>query len=145
MKKGVRCCLAALVFTLSCNRGHDSNTNPNNVAIVKSFSGCFNRHDWAKVAGFYADSSLFLDPCYGRDFVLKTRQNVVDRYWGMQKEMPDIRDSVLNAFADGDKIAIEFIITGSLPDGTKIRIPTCDIWEMKSGLIIKDACYYDNK
>lgn len=113
------------------------------VAIAKKLFEAFNRHDWKAMANLYSDSTLFLDPSFGKIAVPKTRQETIAKYAEMQSLFPDIHDEVLNIYSASEVVTVEFISTGTMPDGTKFSLPIVSILTIRNGLIVKDATYYD--
>ena len=58
---------------------------------------------------------------------------------------PDIKDRIVNIYPSGDKhVVVEFISTGTAPDGTKFELPICTIFTIENGKITKDFTYFDN-
>ena len=39
---------------------------------------------------------------------------------------------------------VEFVSTGTAPDGTKFELPIVSIFTIEEGMITKDWTYYDN-
>jgi ketosteroid isomerase-like protein len=69
----------------------------------------------------------------------------VQKYSEMQKMMPDIRDSIVAVYPSGEKnVVIEFISTGTGPDGKPFALPICSILTIENGFITRDFTYYDN-
>jgi ketosteroid isomerase-like protein len=113
------------------------------IAAAKKVFEAFNNHNWKAMADLYSDSALFLDPSFGKEYVSKTRMETIKKYSEMQKMFPDIHDTVKTIYPSGQTVIIEFISTGTAPDGTKFTLPITSILTFKDGLIVKDATYYD--
>lgn len=97
------------------------------------------------MAALYADPAEFLDPAFGQKAVKQTRQQTVKKYKEMEAMSKDIRDDVVHLYAAGDKtVIVEFVSSGTAPDGTKWSLPICTIFTIENGLITKDHTYYDN-
>lgn len=116
----------------------------NNVKTTKKLFELFNKHDWEAMAKLYADPATFLDPSFGIKEVSKTRAETVAKYKGMQETFPDLHDEVVAIYPSGDNITVEFVATGTAPDGTKFTMPIITVFTFKDGLIVRDATYYDN-
>lgn len=114
-----------------------------NVRLTGEMFDAFNKHDWKKMTEFYAVDALFLDPSLGTDFVKQTHSQTVEKYSGLQSVFPDINDDVTGIYSSGDKVIVEFISTGTSPNGMKLKLPIVSILTFKNGLIIRDATYYD--
>jgi ketosteroid isomerase-like protein len=115
-----------------------------NEKIVRAMFDAFNQHDWDKMASYYSDSALFLDPSFGTEYVTQDRTKLADKYREMHTVFPDIHDEVVGLYASEDKITAEFVSTGTAPDSTKFKLPIVSILTIENGKIVKDATYYDN-
>ncbi len=120
------------------------NGSPNQLATMRLFDA-FNKHDWKTFSECYAIDADFLDPSYGKEYVKQTHQQLIDKYSGFQKAIPDINDEVVGIYEDGEKIIVEFISSGTLPDGKKWKLPICSVLTYKDGKIIRDATYFDDE
>lgn len=122
-----------------------TNSKEKNATIAKRVFEYFNQHEWEKMAALYADPAEFLDPAFGQKAVKQTRQQTVKKYKEMEAMSKDIRDDVVQLYAAGDKtVIVEFVSSGTAPDGTKWSLPICTIFTIENGLITKDHTYYDN-
>lgn len=122
-----------------------TNSKEKNATIAKRVFEYFNQHEWEKMAALYADPAEFLDPAFGQKAVKQTRQQTVKKYKEMESMSKDIRDDVVQLYAAGDKtVIVEFVSSGTAPDGTKWSLPICTIFTIENGLITKDHTYYDN-
>lgn len=116
-----------------------------NIKIVLDLFSYFNKHDWQNYAALYADSAKFLDPSFGTTEITQTRQQTIQKYTELQKQIPDIMDEVKSVYAAGDNIiTVEFVSHGSLPDKTSLNLPICTVFKMENGKIISDHTYFDN-
>ncbi|MEL6943949.1 MAG: nuclear transport factor 2 family protein [Bacteroidota bacterium] len=85
------------------------------------------------------------DPSLGFGTFKRTCAETITQYTELSQIFPDVRDSVLQIYPSGDKnVIVEFISTGTAPDGTVFTLPLCAIFEIENGLINKDYVYYDN-
>ena len=115
-----------------------------NVLIAKNVYKYFNEHDWAKMAELYADPADFKDPSFGQGIVQQTRQQIVGKYKEMEEMSKDIRDEVIQVYPSGDKhVIVEFVSSGTAPNGEKWSLPICTIFTIENGQITKDFTYYD--
>jgi ketosteroid isomerase-like protein len=132
-----------IIFLLTgCEYSGDGSAG--NRATTKAMFAAFNQHEWTKMASFYAEPALFLDPSFGPEYVSKTREETAAKYAEMMTVFPDIKDELVGIYPSGDKITVEFISTGTSSDGKKFRLPIITVLTFKDGLIVKDATYYDN-
>ena len=134
--------LLSLFFTaLTCR-----NQSSENQAIIKQLYEYFNNHEWQKMADLYVEITDFKDPSFGTEITKQTRQQTVQKYAEMSKMFPDIKDEVVHMYDSGNNIVVvEFISTGTAPDGTKFKMPICSIYTIENGKIVKDFTYYDNQ
>ncbi|MBA4054468.1 MAG: nuclear transport factor 2 family protein [Marivirga sp.] len=133
--------ISLLVVLVSCRgpgiKGSDA------VSIASGMFDAFNQHEWGKMAGYYSDSALFLDPAFGKEYVTQSRASIIQKYKGFEEAFPDIQDQIVGMYASGDKVTVEFISTGNSPDGTSFRLPIVTVLTITNNLIVKDATYYD--
>jgi ketosteroid isomerase-like protein len=116
-----------------------------NEAIARQLFEHFNKHDWQTMAALYTETAEFKDPSFRKETVKQTRLQTVQKYSEMQKMMPDIRDSIVAVYPSGDKhVVIEFISTGTAPNGKKFSLPICSVLTIENGFITRDFTYYDN-
>ena len=122
-----------------------NNLKEKNLAIAKKVFDYFNQHDWTKMAGLYSDPAEFLDPAFGQKAVTQTRQQTIKKYTEMEAVSKDIHDEVVQIYASSEKnVTVEFVSSGTAPDGIKWSLPICTIFTIENGLITKDHTYYDN-
>jgi predicted SnoaL-like aldol condensation-catalyzing enzyme len=117
----------------------------NNEKMIKKYFEHFNKHEWDKMAGMYADTADFKDPSLGQGMVKQTRAQIVKKYGEMSQMFPDVKDEVISIYPSGDKhIVVEFVSTGTAPDSSRFTLPICTIFKIDNGLITQDFTYYDN-
>ncbi|MFZ5971685.1 MAG: nuclear transport factor 2 family protein [Bacteroidota bacterium] len=131
--------LLACMFACKQNSG-----NEKNVAVVQGMFDAFNAHDWDKMASYYSETADFLDPSYGKTYVKKSRQEIASKYREMGEIFPDIYDELKGIYPSGNKVFVEFVATGTAPDGSKFYLPIGGVLTIENGLIVRDATYYDN-
>ncbi len=112
--------------------------------FCKVFFDNFNAHDWEALSEMYAETAEFKDPSLGTGVYMKTREDFVKKYTELSSMIPDVQDSVVAIYPSGKSVIVEFISTGTAPDGTKFTLPLCAILTIENGLITKDYIYYDN-
>jgi len=112
--------------------------------IVDKYFDHFNKHEWSQLAMLYSDSSESKDPSSGADVEIQTRAEIEGRYQQLSGILPDLKAQLLNVYPSGTThIIVEFISTGTGPDGEKFNLPICSIFEIKNNMIVKDYSYYD--
>ena len=116
-----------------------------NEKIVRQYYEHFNKHEWEKMADMYTEVSDFKDPSLGQGIVKQTRQQIIAKYSGLSEIFPDVKDEIVQIYPSGNNhMIVEFISTGTAPDGSKFELPICTIFTIENGLITKDFTYYDN-
>ncbi len=116
-----------------------------NEKLVKQYFDYFNAHQWNEMAAMYADSADFKDPSLGTGIVKQSITQIAEKYAGLQEAFPDVHDKVLSIYPSGEKhMIVEFVSTGTAPDGSKFELPICTIFTFENGKIISDFTYYDN-
>lgn len=115
-----------------------------NRAIIDSYYQHFNNHDWVKMADLYVDSPTMRDPAYGLQPVVLSKADIVKKYSELHQMIPDVQDQVTSVYHAGIHSTVEFVSSGTGPDGKKFTLPICTIFEIKNGKITKDLTYYDN-
>ena len=121
-------------------------TQKENIALAKALYEYFNKHDWEKMAALYSEPADFKDPSFGQEIVKQSREETVEKYKEMGEIFPDLHDEIIEIYPSGDKhVIVEFVSSGTAPDGTKWTLPICTIFTIENGQIIKDYTYYDSK
>jgi len=121
------------------------NAAQQNEALVRKYYELFNAHRWEEMAAMYAPTSQFKDPSLGPGIVPQTREQIAKKYSELASMFPDIKDTVVATYPSGTKhIIVEFVSTGTAPDGSKFELPICTIFTVENGLITQDFTYYDN-
>jgi ketosteroid isomerase-like protein len=141
--------LLAGLLLLSCNSQPDQpvsmQSQEQNVALARKVYEHFNKHEWEKMAGLYTEPAEFKDPSFGQGIVKQTREQTARKYSEMEGKSPDVRDDITAIYPSGDNhVIVEFVSSGTAPDGTKWQLPICTIFTMENGQITKDFTYYDN-
>lgn len=114
-----------------------------NMESTKEMFDAFNRHDWNRMASYYAPEAQFLDPSYGLEYVTKTQAQTSSKYAEMETLFPDIKDDIKAMYSDGEKVIVEFVSTGSSGDSISLKLPIVSVLTFKDGKIVRDATYYD--
>ena len=138
--------MLALNFCLFVDaaNGQQKPSNPNYQDFLSTFFGHFNNHDWEAMSLMYASEAEFKDPSLGPGVHLRSRSDFIEHYEVLQEMIPDVKDSVVGIYPSGNSVVVEFISTGTAPDGSKFELPICAILTIEKGLITKDYVYYDN-
>lgn len=97
------------------------------------------------MAEMYSETAEFKDPSLGPGIVKQTREQIIQKYRGLNQVFSDIKDEIIQVYpSDNNHIIVEFISSGTAPDGSKFELPICTIFTIENGKIVKDFTYYDN-
>lgn len=117
----------------------------NNETLIRQYFEHFNRHEWDKMARLYSQTADFKDPSLGTDIIKQTRQQIEEKYAELNEIFPDLHDEIIQMYPSGDQhMIVEFVSTGTAPDGSRLHLPICTIFTIEGGEITKDFTYYDN-
>lgn len=136
-----------VLLSISCDKNSKSQEGASqaNIKIAQSVFAYFNKHDWQGMANLYIENAEFKDPEYGVEKVKRSRASIVKHYTEMNQLFPDIKDEIIAIYPSGDTtVIVEFISTGTAPDGSIFTLPVCTIFTIEDGMITKDYNYYDN-
>ncbi|MXV52353.1 nuclear transport factor 2 family protein [Pedobacter sp. HMF7647] len=136
--------IAVCLFSCDKDRPKKPIQKSTNKEIVDQFFDHFNKHDWQKMAGMYADTAEMKDPSYGKKAILQSRADIFKKYSELNQIFPDIRDSIIASYESGNHLTVEFISTGTGFNKKKFELPICTIFTIENGLITKDYTYFDN-
>lgn len=144
--KNILTIVFSLALLAACSNYEKQNMTPSeNEKLVAQYFEHFNNHEWTEMANMYAATVDFKDPSLGLGIVKQTRQQVIDKYTELNKTFPDIQDNVIQTYPSSNKhIIVEFISSGTAPDGSKFELPICTIFTIENGSITADYTYYDN-
>ena len=135
----------SIILLGSCVDKKPSGDNKQNEAIISKYFEYFNNHNWEALAKMYSSNAQFRDPSLGPGIVKQSNKQVAEKYKKLSEMFPDVNDKVVKVYYSGEKdVIVEFISTGTAPDGAKFQLPICTIFSIENGLIIKDLTYYDN-
>ena len=115
-----------------------------NENIAKNLFELFNEHDWDAMAALYTELAEFKDPSFGQGIVRQTRAETAQKYRELAELFPDLRDDIVAMYPSGENhVIVEFVSSGTAPDGNKWTLPICTILTIKDGMITKDFTYYN--
>jgi ketosteroid isomerase-like protein len=111
---------------------------------AKAILDAFNAHDLDAIMEFFAeDCSLDLprgpDP-WGQRYVGKAavREGLATRFKGL----PDVHYGDDRHWISGNMLVSEWLLTGTRPDGTAVKVRGCDHYEFRDGHIIRKDSYW---
>ncbi len=117
---------------------------PVTVATLQAFLEAFNRHDVDAIMAFFADDCTMdlprgPDP-WGRRYRGKAdvRRSIESRFAGL----PDAHYGEDRHLVQGDRGVSEWLLTGTAPDGKRVRVRGCDHREFRGGRILRKDSYW---
>jgi ketosteroid isomerase-like protein len=114
------------------------------VGTLKAIAKAFNAHDLDAIMEFFADDcSLDMlrgpEP-WGQRFTGKAvvREALATRFKGL----PDVHYSEDRHWVSGNSGVSEWLLTGTTPDGRRVRVRGCDHWEFRDGKVTRKDSYW---
>lgn len=145
MKKIYLIILVLTAMAACKTKKHSKMLLTENEKLINQYFEHFNNHEWDKMANMYLETVEFKDPSLGPGIVKQSRKQIIDKYAELNGIFPDLHDNVLQIYPSGNKnVIVEFVSTGTAPDGVKFQLPICTIFTIEGGMITKDFTYYDN-
>jgi ketosteroid isomerase-like protein len=114
------------------------------VETAKAILDAFNGHDLDAIMEFFADDCSLDMPRgpdeWGQRFVGKSavRQGLGSRFEGL----PDVCYSDDQHWISGNMVFSEWLLTGTRPDGTRVKVRGCDHYEFREGKVIRKDAYW---
>ena len=114
------------------------------IETLKAITDAFNAHDLDAIMRFFADDCSFdmprgPDP-WGQRFTGKVavRAALATRFKGL----PDVHYGDGRHWVSGNLGVSEWLLTGTTPDGRRVRVRGCDHWEFRDGKVIRKDSYW---
>lgn len=112
--------------------------------VLKAIVDAFNAHDLDAIMEFFADEcSLDMprgpDP-WGQRFIGKAavREALAARFEGL----PDVHYGDSRHWVSGNMGVSEWLLTGTTPEGRRVRVRGCDHWEFRGGKVVRKDSYW---
>jgi ketosteroid isomerase-like protein len=112
--------------------------------IMKAVTNGFDTHDLEGILTFFAEDAVFESPRgptpWGQRYVGKDeiRRAFAGRFSGI----PDVRYQDDVHFADGNRGASEWMISGTTTEGQRIEVRGCDLWTFREGSVVKKDSFW---
>ncbi|WP_158563381.1 nuclear transport factor 2 family protein [Chitinophaga silvatica] len=133
-----------LFFVLSCVEPGGKISFNNNKEVIRSLFEAYNNHDWATVAGCYADSTLFLDASLGDSAIYQTQEATIKRYQALHQKYPDMKAEIKDIYSDGNHVIVEFVAVGTARN-SQMKLAQCAVFTLKDGKIVENNTYFERK
>jgi ketosteroid isomerase-like protein len=114
------------------------------VATLKAILDAFNRHDLDAILAFFAEDCVLETPRgrdpWGQRFVGKAqvRNGLASRFAGI----PDVYYSEDRHWVCADRGVSEWLLTGTTTAGVRLRVRSCDLWEIRDGQVSRKDSYW---
>jgi ketosteroid isomerase-like protein len=114
------------------------------ITMLKAIATGFDRHDLEAIMAHFAEDAIFDSPRgtepFGTRFAgtAAIREGFAQRFAGI----PDVRYQQDEHFADGDRGASEWTLSGTTSDGQRIEVRGCDLWTFRDGLVVKKDSFW---
>lgn len=104
----------------------------------------FDRHDAAAIQDIYGTDAVLHSPDHPE---LKGNRPIADSYRDIFSYVPDAKDQVQIFDVIGDKVFVQFLMTGHLGGASDkpVHAAIMTIYTVRDGHIVTDDTYYDRK
>jgi ketosteroid isomerase-like protein len=134
--------LASLALVMSCaDKAPDHGRAE--VTVRQKFAA-FDRHDADAIERIYATDAVLHSP---DEPELEGNGPIAGTYRQLFAAIPDARDEVQSVDAVGDRVYVQFLLTGhwqGMPDKA-LHVRIISVYAVRDGHIVEDATYYDRK
>ena len=114
------------------------------VGTLKQILEAFNNHDLDAIMEFFSDDCSFDFPRgpkpWGQRFIGKdqVREALDSRFKGI----PDVHYGDDRHWVSADMGVSEWTLTGTTTSGDSLRVRGCDLWEFRSGKVVRKDSYW---
>ena len=121
-----------------------SEQQPMSVETLKAIADAFNAHDLDAIMEFFADDCSLDMPRgpepWGQRYTGKAavREGLAGRFKGL----PDVHYGDDRHWVSGNLGVSEWLLTGTAPDGRRLRVRGCDHWEFRGGKVVRKDSYW---
>lgn len=125
-------------------RGEHEMDHDEAIAMLKAIALGFDRHDLDAVMTHFTDDTVFESPrgpnAWGQRFVGReaARRAFAGRFAGI----PNVRYQRDDHFADADRGASEWTLSGTTVKGERIEVRGCDLWTFRDGKVVKKDSFW---
>jgi ketosteroid isomerase-like protein len=114
------------------------------VDTLRAITEAFNAHDLDAIMAFFADDCSLDMPRgpepWGQRFVGKAavREALSTRF----RALPDVHYGEGRHWVSGNLGVSEWLLTGTTPEGRRVRVRGCDHWEFRDGQVVRKDSYW---
>lgn len=104
----------------------------------------FNRHDVEAIVGYFAEDGVFQlargSGGFGRKLTGKAeiREFLIERF----RAIGDMHWEASATWFSGSRATSEWVVTATLPNGDKLELSGCDLYEFRGRHIVKKDTYW---
>jgi ketosteroid isomerase-like protein len=104
----------------------------------------FNRHDVDAILAHFAEDCRYDAPRGtspgGQAYIGKAsvREGIAKRFAGL----PDVQYGDDRHWVCGNRGVSEWLLTGTTPEGVRIEVRGCDLWEFRDGKVVRKDSYW---
>ncbi len=114
------------------------------LAYMDEIHKAFNDHDIEAIVGFFADDGEFLlargkHPWGTR---LKGKTEIRDFLTRRFAELGDMQWKPITRFTCDNRAVSEWVVTGTLKNGSRLELYGCDLYEFRGRKIVKKDTYW---
>ena len=114
------------------------------IEMLRAIATGFDTHDLDGIMSHFRDDAVYESPRGSEQFGTRfdgkpaIRDGFAQRFAGI----PDVRYREDDHFADGDRGASEWTLSGTNTDGQRIEVRGCDLWTFRDGQILKKDSFW---
>jgi taurine dehydrogenase small subunit len=116
------------------------------IELLDAIQDGFNRQDVDAILSFFADDCQWLmarGPTAPEGRRCRGKAEIGDVLRSRYEVITDMRwDDMRHWIVDDSKAISEWVVRGTLPDGSKLDLLGCDLWEFRDGLVTKKDTYW---
>lgn len=117
--------------------------------MIREMCAAWTSHDAGKISSFFTDDSVYEN--VPRHQTYQGRAGVEGYVRVNFDAFPDVRFDVASVFAAGDRVALEWVMTGTHtgplqdlpPTGKPFSLQGCSIIQLRDGRILRNTDYWD--
>jgi ketosteroid isomerase-like protein len=114
------------------------------VGTLEAITEAFNRHDVDAIMSFFSDDATFDAPrgpdAWGSRAVGK--DEIARAFRARFEGLPDVHYGDGRHFVCGDRGVSEWLLTGATPDGARVEVRGCDLWEFRGSEVVRKDSYW---
>ncbi len=115
------------------------------IELLDQIQDAFNRHDVAAILSYFDEDCEWLmargpEDRVGRRCVGK--QAIGDVLSARFEVIRDMRWDDMRHWISGDRATSEWIVRGTLPDGSRLDLLGCDLWRFRNGKVTRKDTYW---